>query len=235
MRIGSLLAMAITASICVSALSTARAANVVDLAADLKQAVGSWALDTPSGAPVLILNTNDGYTLRPTDRATPADRRWASQVRQSMILAQHAGISVNRPVIAQASFGVWEIRFEKGLSIAAASAAEAISYLLCSLFEHVPAEDLDAITSELIDQTGAVPQVTAGTTATTSILPHIVSAESTDPGITVSIAPHTGLAQVNATQSVAPGYYQLSLYDSVSRFSPTASMTVEIVDAESVY
>jgi len=136
--------MAITVGICVHALSPARAASVIDLTADLKQAVNSWTFEAPSGEPVLILKTNSHYTLRPTDRATRGDRRWASQVRQSMNLAQHAGISVNQPVIAQAGLGVWEIRFERGLSIVAASAPEAISYLALSEKTQLVCKDYDA-------------------------------------------------------------------------------------------
>ena len=169
------------------------------------------------------------------DGAAPADRRWAEQVRQSMIIAQHAGVRFDRTVISQASLGVWSVRLENGLWAVAASASEALALFLSTSTERPPTGDLGAITRALIDEASAVPRVTAGATEFMAVLPGIVSAVSADSGITVSIAETTGLAQVKVASGVAPGYQKLFLYDSTSRFFPVASTIIEIAGTGTVH
>ena len=227
-RIGGLLAMTLMAGICVSPLTNAHADAIFDLTTDLKRAANSWALDAPSGAAVLILNTNDRYTLRPDDHAAPADRRWAAQVRQILILARHVGVSFQQPVIAQASLGVWTVRLEGNLSIVASSAPKALAFFLSALTERAPTGDLELITNALLDETSPASQITPGTSEFVSLLPSVISAESPSYGINVSISDISGQALVEATSNVAPGYYQLFFYDNKSRFSPTASTVIKV-------
>ncbi len=234
-RIGGLLAMIMLAGLSTHPLSNARASTLFDLAADLNRAAGSWAFDAPSGATVLILNANGRYMLRPDEDAEATDRRWAAQVRQSLILADQAGSPSQRPVVAQASLGLWTIRLGDGLSIVATSASEALAFFLCALTDRAPSGDLNQITRALVSQASAAPRILAGTTESIPTLPGIVSAISTNPSIEVSIARISGLAQVKAAPEAAPGYYQVFFYDSASRFSPVASTLIEVADAGTIH
>jgi hypothetical protein len=234
-RIGGLLGVVLIAGVCINTLSTARAESVFDLVTDLNQAANSWSLDVPTGAAVLIINTNGRYTLRADSRAAPADRRWAAQVRQSMIVAERAGARFDHTVVARASMGVWSVRLKDGLSAVAATAPEALAFFLSASTEHTPTGDLEVITNALIDETTPASRVTAGATEIISVLPGAKSAVSADRGITVSIAKTTGLAQIKAASDVAPGYHQLFLYDDTSRFSPIASAIIKVASPGTVH
>ncbi len=227
--------MMILAGLCVSPLSSTKANDFLEFAADLKNAAGAWAFDAPTGAEVFIHNTNGRYILRPDDRAAPADRRWAAQVRQSLILAQHVGVEFQRPIIAQARLGAWTIRLEDGLSIVASSAPEALAFFLSALTDRAPTGDLDLITGALIDDATSMQRLAIGTTEVISLPSGITSAVSPDPRLKVSVEGNTGRAQVEADPDVTPGYYQIFFYDSTSQFSPSASTFIKITDAKTTY
>ena len=234
-RTAGFLAMIIMAGLCVTPLTNTRAHDVLGLAADLKGAAGAWAFDAPTGAAILIDNTNGRYTLRPDDRAAPADRRWAAQVRQSLILAQYSGAAFQRPIITQASLGTWTIRLEGGLSIVASSAPEALAFFLSVLTDRTPTGDLDLITDALIDEATSVRRVATGTTEVIALPPGIASAVSADPRLKVSAAQNAGHVQVEATLGVPSGYYQIFFYDGTSQFSPSASTLIKVAAAKTAY
>lgn len=234
-RIGGLLGMVVIAGYCVITLPTARAESVFNLVTNLNQAANSWSLDVPTGAAVFIINTNGRYTLRTDSRAAPADRRWAAQVRQSMIIAERAGAYFGHTVVAQASLGVWSVHLKDGLSAVAATAPEALAFFLSTSTERTPTGDLEVITRALIDETTPAPQVMAGATEVISVLPGTISAVSANPGITVSIVETTGLAQIKVASYVAPGYHQFFMYDDTSRFSPIASAIITVANTETVH